>query len=229
VARNIYQKRKIYFRNTSKDFFGFSLSNSFKNILGSIQSDNKGKVSIKANPKYQSHLLKILPLVYTDNYYSDAQLLPSFIQNVEYTIRAGDDRFNFLKFDLEFLISIQNNQNNKYMDIINSGSYQIGSLLGNMAKNFAGDKSPIKSFEKNYVGNLSRRISSLSDFIKLKNDIEQKLIMHEKTKFTYQTSFDLAQKVKEFKGVYNKEQCAFGFFESYFKPIPKKETVNVEN
>lgn len=229
VARSIYQKRKIYFRNTSKDFFGFSLSNSFKNILGSFQSDNKGKVSIKANPKYQSHLLKILPLVYTDNYYSDAQLLPSFIQNVEYTIRAGDDKFNFLKFDLEFLISIQNNQNNKYMDIINSESYQIGSLLGNLAKNFAGDKSPIKSFEKNYVGNLSRRISSLPDFIKLKNDIEQKLIMHEKTKFTYQTSFDLAQKVKEFKGVYNKEQCAFGFFESYFKPISKKETANVEN
>lgn len=229
IARNIYQKRKTYFRNTSKDFFGFRLSNSFKNILGSFQSDNKGKISIKANPKYQSHLLKILPLIYTDNYYSDAQLLPSFVQNVEYTIRAGDSKFNFLKFDLEFLISIQNNQKNKYMDITTSDSYQIGSLLGKLAKNFAGDKSPIKSFEKNYVGNLSRRISSIDDFIKLKNDIEQKLIMHEKTKFTYQTSFDLAQKVKEFKGVYNKEQCAFGFFESYFKPIPKKETTNLEN
>lgn len=225
VAGSIYHNRKNYFRNTSKDFFGFSLSNSFKNILGSFQSDNKGKVSIKANPKYQSHLLKVLPLIYTDNYYSDDELLPSLIQNVEYSIRAGDPKFNFLKFDLEFLISIQNNQNNKYMDIINSESYHLGTLLGSLAKNFQGDKSPIKSFEKNYVGNLSRRISRIADFIKLKNDIEQKLIMHDKTKFTFQTSFDLAQRVKEFKGIYNKEECAFGFFESYFKPIPKKEGI----
>lgn len=224
IASTIYQKRKKYFLNTTKDFYGFRISSSFRNVLGSPLADMKtGKVSFKANPKYKSHLLKVLPLIYTDNYYSDDRLFYAFIQNVEFTVRAGDPRFNFLKFDIEFLISIQNNQNNKYMDIINSESYQIGNLLGSLAKNFAGDKSPIKSFEKNYVGNLSRRISTMDDFIRLKNDIEQKLIMHEKANFTYRTSYDLAQRIKEFKGSYDREQCAFGFFESYFKPLPKKK------
>lgn len=230
IAHTVFQNRKVYFLNTTKEFYGFKISSSYKNILGSPQSDMKtGKVSFKANPKYQSHLLKILPLIYTDNYYSDDRLLNAFIQNVEYSIRAGDPKFNFLKYDLEFLISIQNNQNNRYMDIINSESYQIGSLLGSLAKNFAGEKSPIKSFEKNYVGNLSRRISTMADFVKLKNEIEQKLIMHEKTKYTYKASYELAQKVKDFEGVYDKEECAFGFFESYFKPLPKKENTENEN
>lgn len=231
IANNVYQNRKKYFLNTTKDFYGFTISSSFRNILGSAQSDSKtGKVNFKANPKYQSHILKVLPLIYTNNYFSDDALLNSFIQNTEYSIRAGDPKFNFLKFDLEFLISIQNNQNNKYMDIINSESYQIGNLLGSLAKNFAGEKSPIKSFEKNYVGNLSRRISSLSDFIKLKSDIEQKLIMHDKTKYinTRNTCYELAQRIKEFKGIYDKEEAAFGFFESYFKPFAKAKNAAEE-
>lgn len=86
----------------------------------------------------------------------------------------------------------------------------------------------INSFEKNYVGNLTRRIATLSDFIKLKNEIEQKLILHDKAKFTFQSSYDLAQLIKDFSISYDKEQCAFGFFEGYFKPIPKKDTSSVE-
>lgn len=226
----VQNNRKNYFTNTSKEFHPFYLSSSFRNILGNPQADNKGKVNFKANPKYQTHILKALPLIYKECYHNDDGLLSALIQNSEYSIRSGDPQFNFLKFDFEFLISIQNNINNKFMEILQSQSYQIGSLLGSLAKNFAGQNSPIKSFEKNYVGNLTRRISNLSDFIKLKNDIEQKLIMHEKTKFTFQVSYDLAQKIKEFKGNYDKEEAAFGFFESYFKPIPKKQSeVNNEN
>lgn len=229
IAEEIYQKRKSYFFNTTKDFYRLKISSSFKNILGNPQADNKtGRVSFKAGSKYQSHMLKVLPLIYTDSYYQDSRLLSAFIQNVEYSIRAGDSQFNFLKFDLEFLVSIQNGKNNKHMNIISSNSYQIGVLLGSLAKNFAGDKSPIKSFEKNYVGNLSRRISTIDDFIKLKNDVEQKLIMHEKTKFTYQTSYELSEKIKVFEGVYDKEEAAFGFFESYFKPLPKKKEMETK-
>lgn len=226
INLNVQRNRRSYFTNTSKEFYPFYLSTSFRNILGNPQSDNNGKVSFKANPKYQTHILKVLPSIYKENYHNDEGLLPAFIQNTEYSIRFGDPKFNFLKFDFEFLISIQNNKNNKFMEIIQSQSYQIGNLLGGLAKNFAGQNSPIKSFEKNYVGNLTRRISSLSDFIKLKNDIEQKLIMHEKTKYenVRRTSYDLAQKIKDFEGSYNKEEAAFGFFESYFKPIPKKQT-----
>ena len=106
------------------------------------------------------------------------------------------------------------------MEITTSESYQIGFMLGGMAKNLSQE---INSFEKNYVGNLTRRVGTLFDFIKLKNEIEQKLIMHDKSKFTFQISYDLAQKVKGFNSRYDKEECAFGFMESYFKPIPKKD------
>lgn len=218
IASEIYEERKKFIR-TDKDLSFLSIEFSFRSILGTPQSDNKGKVTIKPNPKYQSHLLKVLPLIYTDKYYNDDVLLSTFIQNVEYSIRAGDSRYSFLKFDLKFLFKIQNNQNDKFMEITNSESYQIGLMLGSLAKSLTME---INSFEKNYVGNLTRRISDFQDFIKLKNEIEQKLIMHDKTKFTFQTSYDLAQRLKEFKGKYDKEECAFGFLESYFKPLPKK-------
>lgn len=107
------------------------------------------------------------------------------------------------------------------MEITSSESYQVGFMLGGLAKNLSQE---INSFEKNYVGNLTRRIGNMADFIKLKNEIEQKLIMHDKAKYTFQTSYDLAQKVKEFNSKYDKEECAFGFMESYFKPLPKKGT-----
>lgn len=110
------------------------------------------------------------------------------------------------------------------MEITSSESYQIGFMLGGMAKNLSLE---INSFEKNYVGNLTRRVGTLPDFIKLKNEIEQKLIMHDKVKYTYQTSYDLAQKIKEFKSRYDKEECVFGFMESYFKPLPPKKTTTL--
>ncbi len=219
ISEEINIERKIFFK-TEKELFPLNIDYSFREILGNPQTDLKtGKVTFKTNPKYQSHLLKVLPLIYTENYYQDEALLPAFIQNVEFSIRAGDPKFGFLKYDLKFLLKIQNTKNDRFMEITSSESYQIGFMLGGMAKNLSLE---INSFEKNYVGNLTRRVGTLPDFIKLKNEIEQKLIMHDKAKFTYQTSYDLAQKIKEFKSRYDKEECAFGFMESYFKPLPKK-------
>lgn len=223
IAKDVYKKRKEFI-NTEKDLIPLSPENSFKNILGNPLADKSGKVKFDVNPKYQSHLLKVLPLIYSDSYFKDDMLLDSFIQNVEYSIRSGDCKYNFLKFDLMFLLKIQNNINDKYMEIIQSESYEIGLMLGALAKNLSLE---INSFEKNYVGNLTRRIGTLSDFIKLKTDIEQKLIMHDKSKFTFQTSYDLAQKVKNFKSQYDREECAFGFMESYFKPLPKSDKKEV--
>lgn len=219
IAKDVYKKRKEFI-NTEKDLIPLSPEYSFKNILGNPLADKNGKVKFDVNPKYQSHLLKVLPLIYSDSYFKDDMLLDSFVQNVEYSIRSGDSKYNFLKFDLIFLLKIQNNINDKYMEIIQSESYEIGLMLGALAKNLSLE---INSFEKNYVGNLTRRIGTLSDFIKLKTDIEQKLIMHDKSKFTFQMSYDLAQKVKNFKSQYDKEECAFGFMESYFKPLPKND------
>jgi hypothetical protein len=220
ISQEISTERKAFFL-TEKELFPLTIDYSFRDIIGNPQADPKtGKISFKANPKYQSHLLKVLPLIYTENYHQDEALLPAFIQNAECSIRAGDTKYSFLKFEFKFLMKIQNTKTDRFMEIITSESYQIGFMLGGMAKNLSQE---INSFEKNYVGNLTRRVGTLSDFIKLKNEIEQKLIMHDKSKFTFQTSYDLAQKVKEFNTRYDKEECAFGFMESYFKPLPKKD------
>lgn len=226
ISQDINIERKVLF-SIEKNLYPLTIYSSFRDILGNPQIDNKTcKISFMANPKYQSHLLKVLPLIYSENYHQDKALLPTFIQNAEYSTRAGDPKYNFLKYEFKFLLKIQNTKNDRFMEITSSESYQIGFILGEMAKNLSLE---INSFEKNYVGNLTRRIGTISDFIKLKNEIEQKLIMHDKSKFTSQKSYDLAQKIKEFKTRYDKEECAFGFMESYFKPIPKKETTTTKD
>ena len=219
IAKAVEEERQKYLR-TEKSLSSIYLADSFRSLLGSPQADLKtGKVSFKPNPRYGSHLLKVLPLVYTERYYQDQVLLQAFVQNVEFSIRAGTERFSFLKFNLKYLLQIQNNQNDTYMELVESKSYQLGLLLGKLSRNL---KYEINSFEKNYVGNLTRRIATLDDLIKLKNDVEQKLIMHDKTNFTSKDSYELSGKIKSFEGRYDKDECAFGFFESYFKPLPKK-------
>lgn len=220
IATNVEETRKVHLR-TEKELFPIRVASSFRSILGSPQADLKsGKVSYKPNPRYASHLLKVLPLIYTERYYQDEVLLPAFIQNVEFSIRAGTERFSFLKFDIQFLLQIQNNQNDAYMKVTESKSYELGLFLGRLSRNL---KYEINSFEKNYVGNLTRRIATLEDLVKLKNDIEQKLIMHDKVRYTEKVSYELSGKIKSFEGRYDKDECAFGFFESYFKPLPKKD------
>ena len=212
-SNEIYDEKKKFLKTENK-FKKPQIGTSFLNILGYPQVDSKtGKISIKTSPKYKSHLLKVLPLIYTDNYYQDKMLLPAFIQNIEYAIRSGDNKFNFLKFNLKFLFKIQNSKKGGFMKITESESYQIGLLLGGLAKNL---RQEINAFDKKYVGNLTRRIATIEDFIKFKNEIEEKLIMHDKTKFTFISSSELAQKVKKFSETYVKDKCAFGFFESYF-------------
>jgi hypothetical protein len=226
IINEIYDKRQKEL-NINKKMSSLSISWSLTNILGSCQTDTSGKVQFKPNPKYNSHLLKILPKIYTSNYTQDNLLLPAFIENVEYSIRQGESKFSFLKYDLEFLLSIQNVEPYKtnYMKIVESESYQLGLLLGKMAQPFSGENSPIRSFEKNYVGNLTRRIPTLKEFIALKNEIEEKLIMHEKVGFTKNLSIELSNNIKSFKTQYDKNECVFGFFEGYFSRTNKKNLV----
>jgi len=212
IAFEIYEERKKYFK-TNKEVAPFSIEFSFKNVLGSTQSDALGKISIIPNSKYRSHLLKILPAIYTNSYYNDLILLPAFIQNVQYSIRAGDEKFSFLKFDFKYLLKIQNTQNDKFMEITNEESYQIGIKLGKLSKPL---KKAINSFEKNYVGLLTRRISTKDDCIRFFNEINEKLIMHKKSwgQNSAQIAVELAQLPNS---KYDKEKLAFGFFEGYFK------------
>ena len=200
------------------------ICNSFRNLLGDVQMNNTtGKVKIATSKKYESHILKVLPLIYKENYYNDPYLLHSFVTNVESATRIGDGSFwcKILKYDLMFILSIQNNKQNKYMDIINTASFKLGSKIGKMAKPL---KKAIGSFEKNYVGLLSSRVSTKEDCIRFVTDISQKLVMHDGIWATMcaEVCDDLA-KLPEAE--YDKDKLSFGFLDGYFKyePTDKKK------
>ncbi len=204
------------FPNAKKPF-SFSVRFSFLKILGDVTTDKK---------KYQSHLLKVLPQLYSNMYYQDPILLPAFIDKVEYNIREGGQLFNTLKYDFYFLMNIQ--QNNNLMKITESRSYAIGRNLGIMARQFAAwrDDCPIKSFEKSYVGNLSRRITSIDELVKFTGFLNEKLTIHDRLYPDVKNSYlQLVDTINNFEGEkYNRHNCALGFFESYYgKNETKKE------
>lgn len=224
IAHKVYQERKNEI-NTEKDLLPLSIEYSFLNILGNpFYDENNKKLKIVESPKYQSHLLKVLPLIYLDNYVNDNILLPAFIQNVESSIRSDDDKFAFLKYDLKFLYGVQNSKTDKYMELTETKSYKLGFKLGQMSKPL---NKAIASFQKSYVGMLTRRITTKDDCIKFVNDICQKLTMHEKA---YNDA--CAEVCNELANLplseYDKEHLAFGFFEGYFKYEPNVSKTNLK-
>lgn len=219
IAQQVYANRKKYINVDSP----LSISKSFSNLLGNVQLDSVGNVKITASEKYKKHILKTLPLVYKGEYHNDPSLLHSFVANVESTIRMGGSRFwyEILKYDLMFIMSIQNNKQNKYMEITNSASFKLGVKIGKMAKPL---RTAIGSFEKNNVGLLSRRVSTKEDCIGFVTDISQKLIMHDRMWGTM-----CAEVCEELANLpdaeYDKDELSFGFLDGYFKyePADKKK------
>ncbi|MBA2620667.1 MAG: hypothetical protein H0U87_05650 [Acidobacteria bacterium] len=192
---------------------------SFLNILGDVTKDKK---------KYQSHLLRVLPQIYSGTYYKDAVLLPAFIEKTEYNIRQEKSDFNLLKFNYEFLVKIRNNNGETAMeDMKNSKSYAAGKLLGRLAQPVSWE---IKSFEKNYVGLLSRRISDKQGLVAFANFINQKLAIHERVYPSLKEKYtELADILSEMENKeYHREYCAFGFFEGYFAKFEKPEKTVIE-
>jgi hypothetical protein len=219
-AREIENIANWEFPNRQSTFH-FHIGSSFKNIYGDATKEKK---------KFQSHLLKVLPQIYTDNYYDDPLLLPTFINKVEYNIREGSQSFTTLKYDFYFLMNIQ--KNNPLMKITESKSYALGKNLGIMARQFAAwrDDCPIKSFEKSYVGNLSRRISSIEELVKFASFINEKLVMHGRLFPEIKNAYkELVETIENFGNEkYNKYNCALGFFTSYYE-TQKKSEINQEN
>uniref|UniRef100_A0AB33JF58 Uncharacterized protein n=1 Tax=Prevotella sp. GTC17260 TaxID=3236796 RepID=A0AB33JF58_9BACT len=199
-----------------KDLLGYVPSQpileSFQNIF---QNKKKGSKNDKGpDKKYQSHLLKVLPCIYTDSYNGDKLLLSTFIEKVEFTVREGEAVYNRLKYYLKFLLSIQNSKckQNNYMETVESKSYQIGCKFGKLSKPL---KKAIGSFEKRYVGMLSRHIMTKDDCEKLVVEIQEMLLRHGKQweqKAAEAISELVALPIKE----YDKEKFAIGFFEGYF-------------
>ena len=219
-AREIENMANCEFPNM-KSTLHFYIGSSFKNIYGDVTKEKK---------RFQSHLLKVLPKIYADNYYEDPMLLPAFIDKAEYNIREGGKNFTTLKYDLYFLMNIQ--KNNPLMKITESKSYALGKNLGIMAKQFAAwrDDCPIKSFEKSYVGNLSRRISSIEELVKFASFINEKLVMHGRLFPEVKNAYEeLVETIENFGNEkYNKYNCALGFFTSYYE-TQKKSEINQEN
>lgn len=219
IAHQVYSERN----NEIKVDMSLSICKSLTNLLGDVQLDATGKVKITASKKYESHILKVLPLIYKENYYNDPYLHHSLVTNVESVTRIGDGSFwyKILKYDLMFILSIQNNKQNKYMEITNSASFKLGVKIGKMAKPL---KNSIGSFEKNYVGLLSRRVSTKEDCIRFVTDISQKLVMHDGIWATMcaEVCDDLAN-LSETE--YDKDKLSFGFLDGYFKyePTDKKK------
>lgn len=181
--------------------------------------------------KYTSHLLKILPLIYKDSYYSDDVLLPVLIQKTEFAIRNDKGSFNAYRKHFYFLTKLQ--INDTIMEIKSSKSYLLGTKLGIMSKPVA---HCIKSFEKAYVGNLSRRIASLNDVVEFSNYLNEKLMIHQKGYPSVKEAskeltslFDYFTKDEK----YNRHYCALGFFETYYAYFKGEaeieEEVNLEN
>lgn len=151
--------------------------------------------------------------------------MPALIEKTEYAIRNGDGKKNYfggLKQHFYFLIELQ--INNTIMEIKQSKSYLLGTKLGIMSKPVS---MCIKSFEKAYVGNLSRRIASLNDVVEFANYLNEKLMIHQKGYLSVKEAsreltslFDFFPKEEK----YNKNYCALGFFETYYTYYFKDET-----
>lgn len=219
IAQKVYAERN----NVIKVDKPLSICKSLTNLLGNVQLDSAGKVKITASEKYKSHILKVLPLIYKGDYHNDPSLLHSFVSNVESAIRVGGGMFWYviLKYDLMFIFSIQNNKQNKFMEITNSSSFKLGVKIGKMAKPL---KKAIGSFEKNYVGLLSRRVSTKDDCVRFVTDISQKLVMHESAWSTM--CADVCDDLANLPDVeYDKDELSFGFLDGYFKyePTDKKK------
>ena len=206
------EREKIFGKNDK--IKSLNIKWSFLNILGDVTKDKK---------KYQSHLLKVLPQIYSGTYYKDAILLPAFIEKTEYNIRQEKSDFNLLKFSYEFLLRLRNNNGENAMeDMKKSSSYTAGKLLGQLAQPVSWE---IKSFEKNYVGLLSRRISDKQGLVAFANFINQKLAIHERAYPSLKEKYiELANILSEMENKeYHREYCAFGFFEGYFAKFEKPE------
>lgn len=229
VDKNLLKKvqEKITATKIAMDQQGFNIK--FLGIKNSLKSLFDGK-------KYKNHLLKVLPKIYQDTYHQDALLLPIFLQKAAYLTRNPDKsykKFKDGKFPYQnirkhffFLIQLQNNNN--LMAITDSKSFQIGNLLGTMAEPFAAwrDTCPIKSFEKSYVGNLSRRISNIDSLIHFANFLNEKLTIHSKTFPSIKKAYlDLVKIIGELGDEkYNKDYCQLGFFESYYGTLKVQES-----
>lgn len=222
ISIDLKRKREGYFipKDLKGEFETFEIKDAFKRIFGKLKSG-----------MYQSHLLKVLPRIYSWNYYRDDILLPMFLETVEYQTRnrkaGGADVFNLLKFDYEFLVRLRNTKgDNTVKEMKERKSYKAGRLLGEIAKPL---KEAMGAFEKNIVGQLRRRITDSSKLLDLSNTIREKLAMHNlyDEKHLYTRSAQFAETFGDMsEQEYDRNEFAYGFFDGYFSFSKRQKTEN---
>jgi len=154
-------------------------------------------------------------------------LLPALIQKTEFAIRNGKGSFHTYDKHFYFLTKLQ--INDTIMEIKNSKSYLLGTKLGIMSKPVA---YSIKSFEKAYVGNLSRRIASLNDVVEFSNYLNEKLMIHQKGYPSVKEASRELTSILDFFAKdekYNRHYCALGFFETYYEYFKNGEEITDES
>lgn len=222
IAKKVLKTKDLINKLSIKDKvlkypYNTNILNSLKNILTNVK---------RGDSLLNKHYLDIIPKIYTDSYYNDIILLPLLIEQLELKIRDAEKHlkqyeYYILKYDFYFLMNIQ--INNNLMKITETKSYFLGKNLGIMAKQFAAWRKdcPIKSFEKSYVGNLSRRITTIDELVKFTAFINEKLTIHDRLYPDVKEAYlNLVKTIDNFKGEkYSKDNCALGFFESYYSKI----------
>ncbi|MCK6613595.1 MAG: hypothetical protein L6Q47_05110 [Ignavibacteriaceae bacterium] len=184
--------------------------NALFNIYSNDTSEQKG---------YQKHLVNTLSKILTGNYISDPLLLPAAINKIESIIRAAETGHNYkavtvlTSFNFLTLIQFTETEGENLMKLHDSPSYKMGKELGIMAQPL---NKKIASFKRNFAGNLTRRISCLADVVAFKVFLDEKLTIHNVMyPSAREASVNLANLLAEHDGRYDKNECAFGFFESY--------------
>lgn len=236
VDKNLLKKTQDRIIETKKLMKAQGFNINYLGIKYSLKSLFESK-------KYKNHLLRVLPKIYQDTYYQDALLLPTFLQKAEYLTRnpqkaskKGNDkngRYPYWNLRKHFFFLIHLQKQNNLMSIFKSRSYKIGLALGKMANPFAAyrEDCPIKSFEKNNVGLLSRKITTIDNLVKFANQLNEKLRLHRETNavkgkkgnkepYLIKSYKSLLENLKELElsksEKYNKDYCELGFFETYY-------------
>jgi hypothetical protein len=224
IREPLRRERNAKYPKRPPQFARLDILKSFLNILGDVTTDKK---------KYQNHLFKVLPQIYSGTYYQDAVLLPAFIEKTEFNIRQSNSDYDLLKYDYYFLTRLLNTNGENPMDEkLALKNYRVGLLLGEISHPL---KEKIASFERSYVGQLSRRIADRQGLVQFANFVNEKLAIHkEASDELRKVSVELAGAINSLKdSEYRKNDCAFGFFESYFNrtqntpaagPLPKLGT-----
>jgi hypothetical protein len=194
---------------TETGWYPDSLWKCFHSIL-TITEDAKNQ------PRYKAHMLKVLPKIFKDNYYTDPALLGYMIEKILYNIR-NDKPYIFKKLfiNFTFLTLIQKEGRTRMMSLKTSKSAELGRLAARIVFSLSTVK---KSVEKRFVGFLSRRVLNIESVVKLLNMCRSQAMLHKDELKIDTKSFPKAMElVEELGDTYDKEAFMAGFLSEYDK------------